>query len=281
MMVRGVLLLCVSLTGSTQTSATPPRVEGTTPLSYELVSIHKSKPDAQGYDMNTTPSGLSARAINLRQLLSEGFGFTFGELLEDQIAGLPSWGQTQRFDIQAKVDESDVNRLKAIRKAETMAVEVKSMVERKPTTETAMLQQLVVEYFHLQMHYEQRTMPVFTMTVSKAGIKMTPSKSKDPEHGSMNFSNGKLTGENVPVDFITFLLAREVGRPVVNRTDLPDRYDFAMTFTPQADMSKPDATSDAPSIFTAVEEQLGIKLVRSKEPVWVIVIDHVEMPADN
>ena len=271
------LLLCMSLTAVAQT----PRAEDATPLSYELVSIHKSKPDAQGYDLNNMPDGVNARAIDLRQLLSEAYGFTFGELLDEQIAGLPSWGKTQRFDIQAKVDDSDVERLKAARKAETMAVWVRSMVDRKPTTETAMLQHLVKEYFHLQMHYEQRTMPAFAMTVSKGGVKMTPAHPKDPEHGSLNSSNGQLSGENVPPDFLVFLLTREAGRPVVNRTNLSERYDFSVTYTPQADLAKSDASSDAPSIFTALDEQLGLKLVRANEPVWVIVVDHVEMPSEN
>ena len=281
-MFRRILLVaCVSLSAAAQTPSAPLHEAEAAPLTYELVSIHKSRPDAQGYDLNNTPAGINAHAINLRELLSEAFGFTFGEMLEEQITGMPSWGQTQRFDIQAKVDDSDVERLKAARKAETMAVVVKSMVERRPTTETAMLQQLVQDRFHLSMHYEQRTMPVYAMTVSKGGVKMTAAHPKNPDHGSMNVSNGTLTGENVPPGFITFLLTREVRRPVVNRTDLPGAYDFAMTYTPEAGMKKSTATDDAPFIFTALDEQLGIKLVRAKEPVWVIVIDHVEMPSEN
>jgi uncharacterized protein (TIGR03435 family) len=278
MFLRACFLLCVSLTAAAQA---PSSADAATPLSYELVSIHKSKPDATGYALNNTPDGLNARAINLREVVSEAYGFTFGDLIEEQIIGLPSWGRTQRFDIRAKVDDSDVERLKAARKAETMAVWVRSMVERKPTTETAMLQRLVTDYFHLQMHYEQRTMPVFALTVSKGGVKMTAAHPKDPEHGSLSSSNGKLSGENVPADFLVFLLSREAGRPVVNRTNLPGAYDFAMSYTPQADVAKSDASSDAPSIFTALDEQLGLKLVRATEPVWVILVDHVEMPADN
>ena len=280
-MFRGVLLLCLSLSALAQTSGVPAGKEDAPALSYELVSVHRSKPDAQGYNLDNTPEGVTARAINLRQLLSEAFGFTFGELLDEQIVGLPSWGKSQRFEIQAKVDDADVERLKAVRKADTMAVWGRSMVERKPTIETAMLQQVVQERFHLKMHYEQRTLSVYAMTVAKGGVKMTVAKPKDPEHGSMGASEGKLSGENVPPDFLGFVLAPAVGRPVVNRTNLTGQYDFAMTYTPDGGTKPTDAADTAPSLFTALDEQMGIKLVSAREPVWVIVVDHVEMPSEN
>ena len=276
-----ILLLCTSLTAAAQAGTAPANVVESTPLSYELVSIHPSKPDATGYDMNNTSNGITARAINLRQLLSEAFGYTLGELLREQIVNLPKWGETQRFDIQAKVDNSDVERLQAARKAETMAVWVRSMVDRKPTADTAMLQQLVTERFLLKMHYEQRPMSVFAMTAARGGLKMAPAKPADPNHGSLSASNGKTTGTNVPLNFLTFLLTPEVGRPVVNRIDLPGGYDFAMTYTPGSGTNASTATDAGPSIFTALDEQLGIKLVSAREPVWVIVIDQVEMPSDN
>ena len=280
MLLRPFLLLFASMTAAAQAPVLLPE-SGATALSYELVSIHTSKPDARGYDLNNTPSGVTASAINLRQLLSEGFGFTFGELLQEQIISVPKWAETQRFDIQAKVDDSNVERLGAARKAETMAVWVRSMVERKPTTETAMLQQLVTDRFHLKFHYEQRVMGVFAMTIAKGGVKMAVAHPKDPEHGSMNAGEGKLSGENVPPGFLTFLLTREVGRPVVDRTGLTQGYDFSMTYTHDAGMNASAAPDSGPSVFTALEEQLGIKLVNAREPVWVIVVDHVEMPSGN
>jgi uncharacterized protein (TIGR03435 family) len=281
MLARGLLLLLASLPLTAQTGVAPSSTDAP-PLTYELVAIHKSKPDANaGWGINNTPEGFIANAINLHQLLSEAYGFSFFELLKEQIVGLPGWAQSQHFDINAKVDVSNVEQLKALRKADTMAVEVEAMLHHKPTPEMLMLQHLVEENFHIKMHYEQRVMPVYGLTVAKGGPRMKVASPQDPEHGSMNFDNGKFTAENVPPDFMTFVLTHEVGRPVVNQTNLPDRYDFEMNYAPEngGKISSPDDT--CPSIFTALNEQLGLKLVPAKEPVWIIVVDHIEMPADN
>ena len=135
MLARGLVLLLASFPTIAQTAAAPSGAVAATSLSYELVAIHKSKPDARGYDTNNTPEGMTASTINLRELLSEAYGFTFGELLKEQIEGLPSWGESQRFDINAKVDVSNLEQLKAMRKATTMAVELDDMVHRRPTPE--------------------------------------------------------------------------------------------------------------------------------------------------
>lgn len=76
-----------------------------------------------------------------------------------------------------------------------------------------------------------------------------------------------------------FLLCRETGRPVLDRTGLAGKYDFTLEFEPTAKMGKED--SGRPSVFTALEEQLGLKLVPAKEPVDVLVIDSIEHPAAN
>ncbi len=282
MLVRGLLLLLASFPMAAQSSPAPSNTDSAPPLTYELVAIHKSKPEAHGYDMNNTPEGFIARNINLRQLLSEAYGFSFGDLLKEQIVGVPAWAESQGFDINAKVDPGNLEQLKALRKAETMAADIAAMVQHKPSPDMRMLQHLVEEYFHLKMHYEQRVMSVYTLTVAKGGAKMKLANPKDPEHGSLGWHRGKLTGENVPPDFIALVLTREVGRPIVNHTNLPGQYDFEMTYAPDTGAKISSATEDAgPSIFTALNEQLGLKLVPAKEPVWIIVVDQVEMPGDN
>jgi uncharacterized protein (TIGR03435 family) len=278
MLARGFLLLCISLPVIAQTTAAPPTTDTAKPLTYELVAIHKSKPNAQGYDLDDTPEGFVAKAINLRELLSEAYGFTFGELLKEQIEGLPGWGDSQRFDISAKVDVSNLEQLKAIRKAETRAAFIEAMVHHEPPPEMQMRQHLMEQYFHLKMHYEQRVMPVYALTVARGGLKMAAATPKDPEHSSMELNNGKFNGKNVPLDFIVFVLTRDVGRPVVNQTNLSGRYDFELNYAPDEKTSGDDPR---PSIFTALTEQMGLKLLPSKAPVWIIVIDHVEMPVDN
>lgn len=103
----------------------------------------------------------------------------------------------------------------------------------------------------------------------------------------MQMTNGKLSGENVPMSFIPAILALEVQRPVEDRTGVAGNYDFELRWT---EMGSADAAGEArengtdgnaPSFYTALQEQLGLKLKPGKGPVWVIVVDHVEMPDEN
>ena len=95
----------------------------------------------------------------------------------------------------------------------------------------------------------------------------------------MGLNNGKLTGDNVPMGFIPVMLALELQKPVVDKTGTGGNFDFELRWTGMGDTETNN--SDAPSIFTAVQEQMGLKLEPGKGPVWVIVVDHAEMPSEN
>jgi uncharacterized protein (TIGR03435 family) len=285
MFLRGLLLLFTTITMAAQTSAMHSKTNTAAPITYELVSIHKSKPEARADDLHDAPEGIAASGVNIRNLLSEAYGFNIGPLLKEQIEGLPGWAESQRFAVEAKVDDSNVEHLAAIRKAQTYRLFVEAIMQRKPTPQEKMLQQLMEDRFHLKMHYEQRVMPVYKMIVANDGVKMNVAHPKDPEAGSLYYIRDKLSGldgENVPPDFMVFMLSHEVGRPVVDQTNLSEHYDFKLRYAPNNNADTANTGEDnGPSIFTALQEQLGLKLVPAKEPVWIIVVDHVEMPTDN
>jgi uncharacterized protein (TIGR03435 family) len=124
-------------------------------------------------------------------------------------------------------------------------------------------------------------MPLYEMTVAKGGIHMKAAHPADPEHGSMCMVNGKLVGENAPMAFIPVILALELERPVEDETLVGGNFDFELHWTGMGEAGGNGGDESAPSLFTAVQEQLGLKLLPGKGPVWVIVVDHAEMPSEN
>jgi len=264
-----------------QNAGFTPRRDAAQIPSYDLVSIHKT-PEANGQSaIHDEPDGLTATASTLRSLIGEAYGFSLGELSDQQLVGAPGWVKTQQFDVHAKVDTSDVPKLKELSKADTMMATVREMVTRTPSYRMLMLQRLLEDRFKLKVHYEQRVMPLYEMTVAKSGVRMKAAHPADPEHGSMSWSNGKLEGENVPMAFIPLVFAMVLERPVGDKTSTPGNFDFQLHFTGMEDAQNSGAADSGPSLFTAVQEQMGLKLQPGKGPVWVIVVDRAEMPSEN
>jgi uncharacterized protein (TIGR03435 family) len=264
-----------------QNAGFTPRKDADQIPSYELVSIHKTQEGNATPGIHDDPDGFTAGSTSLRDLISEAYGFSLGQLNERQLEGAPGWAKTQLFDIHAKVDSADVAKLKDLTKAATMMVEARQMVSRTPTFRMLMLQRLLEDRFHLKVHYEQKVMPLYDMTVAKGGVRMKIAHPADPEHGSMSMSNGKLEGDNVPMAFIPVMFALELERPVEDKTSTAGNYDFQLHWTRMGDAAADSGDESAPSIFTAVQEQMGLKLQPGKGPVWVIVVDHAEMPSEN
>jgi uncharacterized protein (TIGR03435 family) len=173
-----------------------------------------------------------------------------------------------------------------------------------------MLQALLAERFNLKIHRETKELPVFLLTFAKSGSKLQLTKTADPNPNapgprssrggasirSSNYGSGPITVTALhcsTADLASFLTTR-VGRPVLDKTGLTDRYDFTLQFAQDdivprspsggaANGAGPLAPSDpvGASVFTAVQEQLGLKLESGKGPVEIIVIDHVERPSGN
>jgi uncharacterized protein (TIGR03435 family) len=261
-----------------------PRADAAQIPSYELVTIHPRPEGKEGVaiGIHNDPDGWRAGDVTLKDLIGEAFGFQIGPLSDQQLEGAPAWAKTQRFDVVAKADESDVEKLKAIDKEDTMMSMVRELATRTPPPRMLMLQRLLEDRFRLKVHYEQKVMPIYEMTVAKGGLKMKTPHPKDPENGSMQMNSGKLTGDNVPMSFIPAILALDVERPVEDKTGVGGNYDFELHWSRMDDKAADNGAGDAgPAIFTALEEQMGLKLQPGKGPVWVIVVDHAEMPSEN
>jgi uncharacterized protein (TIGR03435 family) len=154
-------------------------------------------------------------------------------------------------------------------------------LEKLPTMERwkqsqLMLQALLADRFALKVHHETKDLPIYELTVAKGGCKMKQT-APDSSGGNAVYSSGKITAHSVSVESLAVNLSFTVGRVIVNKTGLEGGYDLTLEYAPDG----ADASDKRPSIFTALEEQLGLKLVPAKGPVDVIVVDHVERPSEN
>jgi uncharacterized protein (TIGR03435 family) len=176
-----------------------------------------------------------------------------------QIVGAPTWAETEKYDIQAQQGTDTL-----------------------PNTQQwkGMMCKLLADRFHLVSHPDKREIPVYVLTVAKTGSKLTKS-SRDPNDlpGLLVLPSGTLQMGNGTTASLAELLERSaVDRPVVDQTGLTGKYDVSLKWTPS---DAPPAADAPPDLYTAIQEQLGLKLVATKALDDVFVIDHVEHPSQN
>jgi uncharacterized protein (TIGR03435 family) len=266
-------------TGGAQIAAAPsPRFE------YEAATIKPSKGPAPGgkIGMWAAPDGFSAWFITPQQVISDAFGVKSFE-----VSGGPSWLTSERFDIEAKMDAATADAL------------AKLSQDQRALVQQQMLQALLADRFQLTVHRETKELTSYTLVIAKGGPKLQEARPADTypngDAGSMSGStlSGDLRGQAVPVARLAQSLTQMLGHPVSDKTELKGVYDFKLQFTPDDRLQPPPgappslrlplpaADSNAPSLFDALQEQLGLKLESAKGPVEVIVIDHVERPTPN
>ncbi len=258
-------------------SGPPPQSPGGPPLPWAAVSIHVTDPDSKaGWNSGDQPDGTTDRGIDLRGLISQAYAFSVFPLREDEISGLPDWARSTRYDVLARVDPDDVE---AFKKLSNLSMEetIATFTARQYTGEMLMSQKLLTDRFDLRVHWEARDRSVYTLMLAKGGSKLKPAA--DPKHGELNLSSGHLTGKGVPVSFIASLLSQSVERTVLDRTGLTGTFDFDLHFQPQEKAPQPNSSD--PDLFTAVQEQLGLKLGSARASVPMLVVDHVQQPTPN
>jgi uncharacterized protein (TIGR03435 family) len=269
---------------SAQTSvATKPESEA---LTYETVSV---KPHKSGDNRQWTrllPDGYSAENISLRELIVQAYGFGTNPMTDQELAKQPSWFRSERFDIEARVDSEDVVALQKSMEYKGLTDEVAAMRNRIPTMRMLMLQELLADRFKMRVHHEAKEVPVYALVIAKNGPKLKESKLDDITKASIEGNDGEITVRGMPLIFVLRILAQELGRPVVDQTGLTGNYDFTLKWTgDQKQVLEGSSTgvtdTSGPSIFTAVQEQLGLKLEATKGFTDTIVVDHVEMPSKN
>jgi uncharacterized protein (TIGR03435 family) len=172
-----------------------------------------------------------------------------------QVRG-PGWIDSVRYDIQAKAPIG-TNALRP------------------------MLQALLTDRFRLKLHREKRLLPVYELTLSKGGSKLK--ESAEQSGGPTNNGRGHLTVPRASMTRFGEVLARQTDRPIVDATGLAGLYDFTLDWTPdEAVADGPNVAGAPPSLFTAIEEQLGLKLRPVRREVEILIIDSAErVPSAN
>jgi uncharacterized protein (TIGR03435 family) len=219
------------------------------PKEFEVASIHPSPPQEPGHmsiGMSIDKGLMRATGMTLKFLIEQAY-----DVRDFQVIGGPSWIGSLQYDINAKVDGEPTN-------------------EQMRT----MIQSLLADRFKLQMHREKKEMPCYALVVGKAGSKLTQSQKED---GGMSMSRGSFTGQGLGVEAIAHAVEQVLGRAVIDKTGLKGKFDFKLEWTP--DEARTDG--EGSSIFTALQEQLGLKLENTRGMVDIVVVDRLEKATEN
>jgi uncharacterized protein (TIGR03435 family) len=232
--------------------------------SFEVATIKPSRPDSQGFGI--TLRGRDVITINTS--LAQVIAFVY-ELHPRQLTGGPAWVEGDRFDIEGKPEGEGMPNVVQMR---------------------VMLKKLLADRFQLKFHTEQKELSVFVLGPGKNGPKLTPSGASDNLPGLGFRGLGDMFVRNATLkDFTGTMQMLVVDRPVVDQTGLKGRFDFTLKWTPDETQfggrggrgAQPENVEAPPDLFSAIQEQLGLKLTAMKTAVDVMVIDKATKPSDN
>jgi uncharacterized protein (TIGR03435 family) len=299
------LIVTVFLVGgiaTTQGQSAQPAAAEPEPA-FEVASVKKSGPMPQGgFSMGLRPNGrFSVSQMPLVALVTMAYG-----IQRYQVVGGPGWTTTDRFDINAKAEDGPP----------TMAPPSLGM----PNRTQLMLRALLKERFKLVVHTETREFPVSHLVVARSDGKLGPNlkpSSVDcaklmterargagagpvafppmkageiPQCGMMG-GIGRIAGGGLPLTILVQMLTSQLNRPVFDKTNLAGNFDILLEYTPDRMPELPPGATlppgltlpspDGPSLLTALQEQLGLKVENTRGPVDVVVIDSVEQPTPD
>jgi len=193
------------------------------------------------------------------------------QLQDEQIDGAPNWLKSERFDIQAKADDTELTAL------DRLSPHDQSLARHQ------MMQSLLASRFQLKVHEEPKVLPVYELVVAKGGSKLGTARTFATEADGAYYMNF----DSQPVSSLARALTGRVGRIVEDKTGLTGRYDIKLRYDESLEADSPDADNSSASrtsgtsLFTALREQLGLQLKSGKDSIDVLVIDHVEQPSTN
>ncbi len=232
---------------------------------FEVASVKPGDPNSSRFGYRLLPGGrvYVATNVTLKDLISNAYG-----VADPRMSGGPGWLSTDRFTVEAKAAAPlppwpDSNKQLSL-----------------------MLQSLLEGRFKLLVHWKTRKAPVYELVVAREGPRVKTANAD--ERPAFEVTRGRIWSRAVPLEYLAGNLAYLLGRPVIDKTGLSAKYDYTVNYTPdpgQATVGAPAPSDgpppDGPSIFTALREQLGLRLESTKGPVQVLVIDRAEKPEAN
>ena len=241
------------------------------PKAFDVATIKPSAINDNRFMYRGLPGGtLAAVGMPLKMLIMQAY-----DVKAFQVSGGPSWIATQRWDVEAKVEG------------------VQGTLSR--AQHGTMLRALLEDRFQLKVHRETKEMPVYALLIGKNGPKLSLHKGEPPQPGQgLRLGPGSLSFQNGSVAALATQLSTQLWRTVIDKTGLQGEYDFTLKWTPEQGEGGPESIglppelpappppeSSGPSIFTALQEQLGLRLDSQRRSVEIIVIDSVERPSVN
>jgi bla regulator protein BlaR1 len=218
--------------------------------SFEVVSVKPSGPDYQGMFIKPQQGGgIRILGATVKNLISIAYN-----VREFQIVGAPAWAGTEHFDIEAH-SPSGANQ--------------REMLPR--------MQSLLADRFHLRVRREDKEQNIYALTVAKSGSKL-----REPAPDEQSLIRGRpgvITGTNTGMAMLVLNLSSQLGKSVVDLTGLTGKYDFKLEWT--TDNAPATDQDRGPTLFTALQEQLGLRLDAQRGVVHMLVIDKVERPSEN
>ena len=258
-------------------AVTLPVLGQATAPAFDVATVKPGDADKNHAELMMSQGGFETRNQTLLDLIKFAYGLNMGS--NEQVSGGPKWMGSAMFDIDAKEDE------------QTIAAQKQMGREQRLEQIRLMVQTLLAERFGLKVHHETKPLQVFALTVAKGGPKMEPAVETPPQEGQKPRGSGirggrrgELEGINVTMPIFAPVLGHEPevgGRMVVDNTGLSGKYNFTLKWMPETGAASPDSTAPGPGLFTALQEQLGLKLEATRAPVDTIVVDAAHMPGEN
>lgn len=232
--------------------------QAVSPPTFEVAAIKPSvDPPGSLSGIFESKGRINAKNVTLKRCVRGAYNIP-----EPQIVGGPKWVDQDRYYIEAK-----------------------TTVPAGDQDLMLMLQTLLADRFKLILHREQRPLTGYRLVVAKGGVKAQPSA---PDRSSVGHSQrGRIDAEACTMAQLALKLSEVLQKPVLDTTGIPERFDLKLEWTPDEMQAKPPSAdqrgsaTDGPSIFAALQEQLGLKLEAGKIPTEVLVIDSAEKPSEN
>jgi uncharacterized protein (TIGR03435 family) len=278
-----------------QETSVPAQDSAAAPHKFEVASIKRTNQKQRQPSLNVLPGGrLITTGTPLKRLIMFAY-----DLSPNQLSGTSGWMDSERYDVVAKPPEDlmlgAIGRQAQLTKATGKS---SSWTELLPNSDPSreirgMVQALLAERFQLKVHHQTKELPVYALVVAKNGPKLTEATTPNSLQLSSR-GKGEMAFQGVPMSFLATQLTLITGLTVLDKTGLTSSYDFTLSWTPDESEKKmlkvkggggkaasTPGNATGPSLFTALQTQTGLKLLSTKGPVEVLVIDHAEKPTEE
>jgi uncharacterized protein (TIGR03435 family) len=236
---------------------------------FEAASIHRNNSGSRAIGFASPPGRFVGTNLTLRMLITHAY-----RVQDFQVTGGPGWMNSERYDVQAKAED-------------------------RPNGDEIngpMLQQLLEDRFKLSIRHDTQELPVYVLTIAKSGAKLksgncsavdpntTPGPRRSDSCGFSVMDNNMIKATHIEMARFIPMLTVWVKRTIIDKTGFTETFDVDLKWNPDetaGNLTGPLSADGSPSIFTAVEEQLGLKLESAKGPVEVLVVERAERPSEN